>query len=294
MTFTYRNGVSAAECIVYIPCLAIAVLLSIRHGFGRNAGWIFLIIFCLARIIGPCMQLATISQPDNRSLYTGSAILQNVGVSPLQLATLGLLSRLLDSINKFKHTFMNTSMLRIVQIIITIGLILGIVGGINASDDLVKTGVYRPGTLSKAGTALLVVSYVAIVVATIATSFSTRHAEAGEKRIFFAVATSLPLMAVRLIYSILSTFSHNKHFNALTGDVTVLICVALVEEFFIVIIFLIVGLTLHKTPEIPQGERYEEPRAYPSNRPSQSRQNGGGNIAMKIAKKTIIGRLVTR
>jgi hypothetical protein len=39
MTLTYRNGVSIAEIIVYVPILAIAILLSIRHGFSRSAGW---------------------------------------------------------------------------------------------------------------------------------------------------------------------------------------------------------------------------------------------------------------
>jgi hypothetical protein len=58
--FTYRNGVgvSIAEIVFYVPSLCIAGLLAFRHGLGRNAGWLFLIIFCLARIIGPAIQLA--------------------------------------------------------------------------------------------------------------------------------------------------------------------------------------------------------------------------------------------
>jgi hypothetical protein len=39
MTITYRNGVSIAEIAVYVPCLAIAILLCVRHGFARSSGW---------------------------------------------------------------------------------------------------------------------------------------------------------------------------------------------------------------------------------------------------------------
>jgi hypothetical protein len=52
MGLTYRNGVSIAEIIVYVPSLAIAIFLSVRHGFARSSGWMFLIVFCLARLIG--------------------------------------------------------------------------------------------------------------------------------------------------------------------------------------------------------------------------------------------------
>jgi hypothetical protein len=78
MTITYHNGVSIAEVVLYTPALGLAILLAVRHGFGKNSGWLFLITFCIARIVGSCMQLATISQPRNSSLYTGFSILQYV------------------------------------------------------------------------------------------------------------------------------------------------------------------------------------------------------------------------
>lgn len=141
MTLTYHNAVSIAEIVAYVPCLAVAIFLTIRHGFGRNSGWIFLIIFCLARIIGSAMQVATASDPRNIGLYTGSGILQNIGFSPLLLATLGLLSRALDSINKSHSTLVKSSVLKLIELVMTVALILGIVGGINASDSFQTTGV---------------------------------------------------------------------------------------------------------------------------------------------------------
>jgi hypothetical protein len=297
MTIGFREGVSIGEIAIYSPALLVATYLSVRHGFGRSAGWMFLIIFCLARIIGAAMQLATITAPSSISLYTGYAILQNIGLSPLMLATLGLLSRLLDNINRTHHTAISTRFFKFVELIILVGLILGIVGGINASNAFVQKGSFTPGSLNKAGTALFIVSYVAIVLSTIFLSFSTSHASRGEKRIFVAVALSLPFLLVRLFYSIMSTFTKNKNFNLLTGNITILLCVAFIEELVIVILFEGVGLTLSQVPKdiVPEavpmiqgadGLHYAIPAL------QQSRQSGPGQTALRIFRMTIVGRMV--
>jgi len=301
MTLDYRNGISIAEIIVYVPCLAIAMFLAINHGFGRNSGWLFLITFALARIIGPCLQLATISSPRNVSLYIGSAILNNIGFAPLILVAIGLLSRLLDSIHKTHNTLINTKVLKFVETIITVALILGIVGGINAGNAYQTTGKFQPGTLNKAGTALLIVSWVLVVIATAVTLIHTTHAEKGEKRLLVAIALSLPFLLIRLIYSSFSTFSTNKQFNLIVGSPTVLLCVALIEELVVVLIFESVGLTLSK---VVKEEQLEGARIIPSSdsadypprqqQQQQQKTGGAGNTALNIAKKTIIGRIVMK
>jgi hypothetical protein len=293
MTLTYRDGVSIAELVIYFPSLAVALFLSFRHGFGRNSGWLYLIIFCLARIIGPIMQLVLISDPSSTSLYTGSIILQTVGLSPLMLASLGLLSRAADSINRSHHSFINSHILKLIQLVITVGIILSIIGGINASDDLSSSGGYYPGTLSKVGTALLIVSYAGIVLATIIMSFSVSHAEPGEKRLVLAVAVSLPFLLIRLVYSIMVTFSTLRTFNQIYGSVTALLCMALIEEFIVVVIYEGTGLTLR---EIPKSQHAlvgnTSSSDHPAEYPAQSK-GGAMEIAKRIAKKTIIGTLVT-
>lgn len=307
MTLTYRNGVSIAELVVYVPALLIAAFLAIRHGLSRNAGWFFLIIFCLARIIGPAMQLATISSPNDISLYTGSAILQNIALSPLMLATMGLLSRLLESIHRTKRTMLHSSMFHLIHLIIIVGLILSIVGGVNASDSYVRSGytTYTPTDLNKAGTALFIVAYVAIVVLVLILSFHVQHAEKGEKRLFMAVIISLPFILVRMIYSILSTFDSKNHsFNLLDGSVTAVLCMALIEEFIVVAVYEGTGLALKKVPKEQHFEGTQQIPSRNSAAPIQNQHAGASrvpaqkpkkqeNIFLKVAKFTIIGRLVT-
>jgi MFS family permease len=299
---TYRNGVSIAEIVVYVPALCIAAFLAIRHGLGQNSGWLFLILFCLARIIGPCMQLAEISHPTDLSLFEGSAILQNVALSPLMLATIGLLSRLLESIHRSKRTVLHSSMFHLIHLIIIVGLILGIVGGTDAANSFITTGKYTPTDLNKAGTALFIVAYIAMVTLILIISFHVSHAEKGEKRLFIAVVISLPFILVRLVYSIISTFTHNKNFNLLTGSVTVFLCVALIEEFIVVAVYEGTGLTLKKASKDVHYEATQQIPSRESAAPIGNQYSGAGqatvrekqkeNAFLKVAKYTIMGRLV--
>ena len=126
------------------------------------------------------------------------------------------------------------------------GIILSIIGGVDSGNGYGKTGRYVPQTLTKVGLGLFIASFVAILAFTAILSTCISHAEPGEKRILLAVAASLPLLLVRLIYSSLYTFGNDLRFSSLSGSVTILLCMALLEEIAIVVIYQGVGLTLRK------------------------------------------------
>ncbi|CAF9921131.1 MAG: hypothetical protein ALECFALPRED_001716 [Alectoria fallacina] len=257
MAVDYRNGVSILILIFYLPALAIAILLTIRHGFGRSAGWRFMIIFTLARILSACFQLATINQPKNVSLYVGYSVLIGIAVSPLELVAFGLLSRITASINKYHQTLVTARHLQLAELLNIVGIILSIVGGVDSGEDYQKTGRYLPQTLTKVGLGLFIASFVAIMATAAILSLSISHAEPGEKRILLAVAVSLPLLLVRLIYASIYTFGKSSDFSALSGSVTILLCMALLEEIAIVLVYEGVGLTLRKVikQDVATGEQ---------------------------------------
>ena len=89
---TSREGLNIAELIFYIPVLFVAGFVAFRHGFGRQAGWIFLLLLSLIRIIGSIMYIVSVTSPSV-SVIEGYTILASVGLSPLILAMLGLLKR---------------------------------------------------------------------------------------------------------------------------------------------------------------------------------------------------------
>ncbi len=75
-------------------------------------------------------------------------------------------------------------------------------------------------------------------------SLAISHAEPGEKRVLLAVAVSLPLLLVRLIYASTYDYRNSPNFSSLNGSVTILLCMALLEEIATVLIYEGVGLTL--------------------------------------------------
>jgi hypothetical protein len=93
MHINTRGYVSIAELVVFIPSLVAAVIICSRHGFHRSSGWLYTLILCLVRITGACCQLTTYHD-DSSGLLKATIILDSIAVSPLLLATLGLLSRL--------------------------------------------------------------------------------------------------------------------------------------------------------------------------------------------------------
>lgn len=88
-----RGGLSIAELVFYTPSLLISLYNCKSHGFRKSDGWVYITIFCLARLIGAICQLITYSWPSVGVLQA-AMILGSIGLSPLLLANLGLVRRL--------------------------------------------------------------------------------------------------------------------------------------------------------------------------------------------------------
>lgn len=253
---TELNKISIAQIVVYTPALAIAVLLAIRHGFHRSSGWFYLIVFSLARILGGALQLATINDPTNIGLLVGASTLQSIGLSPLILVMLGLLSRVLESIRHTRDTMITPRHIRIVQLVVVVGLILGIVGG-SKMGDIITTAVaegnlnYSIPTETIAGVALMIAAFGIIVIASAMSAMQVSAAEPGEKRLLLAIGLATPFVLVRLVFAAIATFDNNPDFRSFGGTAKypgLLIGMSVVMEMAAVAIFEAIGLTLQKAP----------------------------------------------
>jgi hypothetical protein len=260
---TELNKVSIAQIIVYTPALAVAILLAVRHGFGRSSGWFYVILFSVVRILGGALQLATINDPTNLGLLVGASTLQSIGLSPLILVMLGLLNRVLTSIRQTHDTVITPRMIRLVQIVVMVGLILGIVGGSELGgiiSDAIASGNldYTMPTESVAGMGLMIAGFGLLVVASAMTATQLGTAEPGEKRILLAIGLATPFVLVRLIFSAMATFTHNRDFRSFGGTAKypdLLIGMAVVMEMCAVVILEAIGLTLQKAarPAVASG-----------------------------------------
>lgn len=280
MTLTKLNDISIAQIIVYTVSLAVAIVIALRHGFGRSSGWLYLIIFSITRILGGALQLATINDPTNISLLVGASTLQSVGVSPLILVMLALLSRVLENIRHTRDTIITPRHIRIVELCVLVALILGIVGGSNMGgiiSDAVAQGNmnYTVPAESRAGLGLMLACFAILIIASAMSAMQISAAESGEKRLLLAIALAAPFVLVRLIFSAMATFDNNPDFRSFGGSSKypdMLIGMAVVMEMCAVAIFEVIGLTLRKVSKsaIASGRHSQSP-AGDEHRPDMER-----------------------
>lgn len=81
----------------------------------------------------------------------------------------------------------------------------------------------------------------------------------SQTRIYLEVMLALPLIAVRLLYSLISDFGNNSQFSLLGGNETIRLFMASIEEFLVVIMYAILGvMTPRLTSTQPVGSTREE------------------------------------
>ncbi|KAJ5943797.1 hypothetical protein N7516_003965 [Penicillium verrucosum] len=244
MAIDYRHGISILETIVYSPTLFLALWMAFHHGFGKSSGWFFFILFCLARIVGSGCYLATINYPSNVNLYIAWAVCTSLGLSPLILACVGLLSRANDSIMRKTAKPLPQIIFRVIGIISLVAVILSIVGATTNSN--IGQGLVT--TESKVGLVLYLVTWIGVFGLFLLFLQRNQSIEDGEHRLLLAVGISLPLILVRLVYSFIYSFGHKSEFNMVSGNVTIQLVMSVLEEIVVVFVCLGIGLTLQVRP----------------------------------------------
>lgn len=148
---------------------------------------------------------------------------------------------------------------RVPSLVTTVGLILSIVGQTSVANPIVDP----VPTTTKAGVILFAAAWVMLcfLILLIFTRYSS--IESGEHRLAWAVFFSTPFLLVRIIYSVLVDFHRDEDFNLVSGNVTIQLVMAVIEEILITFIMLLTGLTLQvRTKKVVQEEEMAIQRPY--------------------------------
>jgi hypothetical protein len=149
-----------------------------------------------------------------------------------------------DFINAKSTPIFTVKHFRLLQVLITVGLILSIVGG--TSSKVQPDGTIKVDSTSKVGIILYIVAYVGLALVYFASVSRTYCVPGKERRVPVAIVIALPFVLVRLIYSACAVFLHTHLFNIVTGSVVVLALMAIVEEFIVVVIYISLGFAVDK------------------------------------------------
>ena len=135
------------------------------------------------------------------------------------------------------------------------GLVLCINGGTEQTSST-PSKQEKGKHLVEAGLIIFLVMYVCLVAMTLHTATQIRRIPVGEKRVLVCVLFSLPLLLVRIMWSLIAYFGHSKTFSIMNGSshaVLVRAVMSVLEEFIIVIAYTVLGLMIPRAYDHHQG-----------------------------------------
>ncbi|KAJ5156333.1 hypothetical protein N7492_009136 [Penicillium capsulatum] len=238
--FRYRDGVAVAQIVAF----AIPLLCALYFRYIRQIGWFCIGVFVLLRIVGASCKLATIKQ-DSDGLLAAIFVCESLGM----ILIIFLLLEMLERINKIvtvvrKRIFLIPSLLTWADIGISIA---GWVAVMHVAHPL------APTPYSQASMALLAIIYLYLVG--VYAAFWRRRAQypGDEQWALRGVAICVPVLAVRLAYSLIFIISGNVKFSAIKGDATAYLVMTMLPE--VIIIAVCTYIIAFKIPLLPNGEQ---------------------------------------
>jgi len=234
-----------------------------------------LLVFSIIRVLGGALLVAAEDiTPANISLYIGGYALESSGLSPLLLCTLGLLHSMFqtpDGFSRYNRQF------RLLQILGMVALILTITG---ISNETSSSSSSSGNVMRRAGVILFCALYIILVGICVHVWTQVGFVMRYRKQLLKAISIALPFLAIRTLYSVLSTFSSDSFsitgttepntsdlakFNILTGEWQIYLVMDMLMEYAVVIIYAVAGIVLPLNEDYKSADSYQD--EYPLSRP---------------------------
>lgn len=180
---------------------------------------------------------------------------ESVSLPPLEGASLSRvkLTYELDNSNKFANAI-NNKAFSAISLTAIAGIVLAIYGGTESADS----PTLATNDLLKVSVSLFAACYLAFVCLFLILLRQWHAIPQQERKLLLCFACCVPFMVVRFLYGMLGTFVEGlrPQFSVLTGDVTTFLCMAVLEEIFVVAFFVFTGMRLDRLPtELKNGTK---------------------------------------
>ncbi|KAG9517415.1 hypothetical protein KCV07_g6208, partial [Aureobasidium melanogenum] len=224
--FRYRDGICVAQIITF----SISFIFAVGFYWTRRIGWFCIGVFSLIRLISASCYLAIMNN-DSKSLWATVFVCESLGIMLIIFLFLELLHRVNKIVPVVHKRYFYAP-----QVLTWIDIIISIVGYIvvkNKDDNQLDPTAY-----DKASRAIITIIYVyTLWLLWIFWRFKDISVYAlPERRATRCVAYCVPLMIVRLVYSLIFEATGDRTFNSSKGDPTAYLTMTFLPELGIIAI----------------------------------------------------------
>ncbi|EPS27172.1 hypothetical protein PDE_02115 [Penicillium oxalicum 114-2] len=238
------NSLSIATCAIYSVFVIPVLYLLIRHGRFGLLGWLFLFLFCTLRIIGGALAIHDAGAAAN--------IISSVGLSPLLLATAGLLHEGREFRIQHLDKKMEWVSALAYHMLVVAGVALTAAG--SAKLQAHQEPIDKADKMVKAGISILTVAWVALVGWT-GLSF---HAPRGRNSqlaaagtvLLAAVVFALSFIGLRVIYTLVALCTQKPSLNPVTGSLAIRVVLSFLPEVIATLAFILSGFQTIRAPQL--------------------------------------------
>lgn len=140
----------------------------------------------------------------------------------------------------------STKVFTLISLASLTGVGLGIYGGTKAAES---SNHITSNSIVQAAVCIFLAIYIIAICLWAFLLKQWKYIPAEENKLMVCFAACAPFIAVRLVYALISDFSGMKEFNPFEGDVTIFLCMAVLEEVIAVAFCVFTGLRLRILPK---------------------------------------------
>lgn len=266
MSWTSKEILAVVELIIYICVAPVIAYTYHKHRIHSITGHIYLFVFVILRLTADGL---TISSRNDPSGSTTGAIINSIGLSPLLLATVGIINEarayILGSLhngNAKKYGYLAELIL---HALVVTGVALLAVGSSKSFSATASSDLDKPRALAYAGAILLLIAWIIICAWNLSTlKISNNQKRRGKdhrlaRLLMTEIIISLPFTGIRIIYSVVYTFDHSPSLSPATSSFAVSFCLVFLVQLIAALI-LVVGLVVTRNIATPSGEDVPDQR----------------------------------
>jgi len=240
-----NHDLNTAQLAIYGTLAIPNIYVLIRHGWPGLLGWAYLFAFCTLRLVGAAIQM---SADNDGKVNASAAIISSIGLSPLLLATSGILHEARHYRTSNLGGKVEWVLVLIYHILVASGV--GLIGA-GSSAFTAKDPSSNDLTLLKVGIIILLVSWVLVCLWTPFSLFQTpgpinspRYLKGTQ--LLYAVLVTIPFTGIRTVYSATAFLSGSANLNPVTGSLGFRVGLSFVPELISALVFLVAGIITHE------------------------------------------------